>query len=528
MMKKFSLQSKIIVIVLALLSVLILSLSVIFFRMLTDTLTDLKGKQALAVAQSVSKMPAVTEAFSQKQPEDIIQPLVEDIRKETGATFIVVGNKESVRYSHPLSERLGKKMVGGDNDRALMKGKSYVSHATGSLGPSVRGKVPIRNEQNEIIGVVSVGFLEDSIHDIVIPYRTKVLTLVAIILLIGIVGSFFIGKGIKKAIFGLEPKEIAMQFKEKRAIIESVREGIIAIDQHGLITEINANAHSILALHHQYSNRGRHILDVIPDTKMVDVLETRESQLDDEISLNHHDLIVNRLPILEEGTIVGVVASFRRKDEIDQLTKELSQVQEYAGILRSQTHEYRNKLNTIAGLIQLQHHEEALTLIQEESSGYEDLIQFLLKAVPDPVLAGLIIGKYNRSHELKVSFSIHPDSLITTWLTDIQREKLITIIGNILDNAFEEVLSYPQHNRHVQLFMTDLGNDFIFEIEDSGGGIQRIESIFEKGYSTKAGKDRGIGLHLVQKSVEHLQGYLTVEESELGGALFTVSVPKQH
>jgi two-component system, CitB family, sensor kinase len=222
------------------------------------------------------------------------------------------------------------------------------------------------------------------------------------------------------------------------------------------------------------------------------------------------------------------VASFRRKDEIDQITKELSQVQEYAGILRSQTHEYRNKLNTIAGLIQLQHHEEALTLIQEESSGYEDLIQFLLKAVPDPVLAGLIIGKYNRSHELKVSFSIHPDSLITTWLTDIQREKLITIIGNILDNAFEEVLSYPQHNRHVQLFMTDLGNDFIFEIEDSGGGIQRIESIFEKGYSTKAGKDRGIGLHLVQKSVEHLQGYLTVEESELGGALFTVSVPKQH
>lgn len=527
-MKKFSLQSKIILIVLGLLSVLILSLSIIFFRMLSGTLTDLKGKQALAVAQSVSKMPAVIEAFNRNQPEDIIQPLVEDIRKETGATFIVVGNKESVRYSHPLPERLGKKMVGGDNDRALIQGESYVSHATGSLGPSVRGKVPIRNSQEEIIGVVSVGFLEDNIHDIVIPYRTKVLTLVAGILLIGIIGSFFIGKGIKKAIFGLEPAEIAMQFKEKRAIIESVREGIIAIDQQGLITEINANAHGILALDYQHSNRGRHILDVIPDTKMVDVLKTRESQLDDEISLNHHDLIVNRLPIFEEDKIVGVVASFRRKDEIDQLTKELSQVQEYAGILRSQTHEYRNKLNTIAGLIQLHHHEEALTLIQEESSGYEDLIQFFLKAVPDPVLAGLIIGKYNRSQELKVSFSIHPDSSITTPLSNVQREKLITILGNIIDNAFEEVLSQPKHNRQVQLFMTDLGEDYIFEIEDSGEGIKHIESIFKKGYSTKPGKDRGIGLHLVQKSVEHLQGYMTVEESELGGALFSVSIPKQH
>ncbi|PFA63283.1 histidine kinase [Bacillus sp. AFS015802] len=527
-MNKFSLQSKIIAIVLTLLSILIVSLSVIFFRMLSGTLTDLKGKQALSVAQSVSKMPAVIDAFSQNQPEVIIQPLVEEIRKETGATFIVVGNKDSVRYSHPMPERLGKKMVGGDNDRALINGESYVSHATGSLGPSVRGKVPIRNKQNEIIGVVSVGFLEDSIHDIVIPYRTKVLVLVTIILLIGIIGSFFIGKGIKKAIFGLEPKEIAMQFKEKRAIIESVREGIIAIDQHGSITEINAKAHSILALHHQHSYRGRHILDVIPETKMMDVLETRESQLDDEISLNHHDLIVNRLPIFEAEKIVGVVASFRRKDEIDQLTKELSQVQEYAGILRSQTHEYRNKLNTIAGLIQLHHHEEALTLIQEESSGYEDLIQFLLRAVPDPVLAGLIIGKYNRSQELKVSFSIHPDSSITTPLTDIQREKLITIIGNILDNAFEEVLSRPKLNRQVQLFMTDLGNDFIFEIEDSGRGVQHMESIFIKGYSTKSGKDRGIGLHLVQKCVEQLQGNLTVGDSELGGVVFTVSIPKQH
>ena len=165
-----------------------------------------------------------------------------------------------------------------------------------------------------------------------------------------------IGKGIKKAIFGLEPAEIAMQFKEKRAIIESVREGIIAIDQHGLITEINANAHRILALNYQHSNRGRHILDVIPDTKMMDVLKTRESQLDDEISLNHHDLIVNRLPIMEKEKIVGVVASFRRKDEMDQLSKELSQVQEYSSILRSQTHEYRNKLNSIACLIQLHHH----------------------------------------------------------------------------------------------------------------------------------------------------------------------------
>nr|WP_256204131.1 hypothetical protein [Planococcus faecalis] len=55
---------------------------------------------------------------------------------------------------------MGQKMVGDDNERAISQGESYVSEAVGSLGPSLRGKAPIVDEQNNIIGVISVGFLK--------------------------------------------------------------------------------------------------------------------------------------------------------------------------------------------------------------------------------------------------------------------------------------------------------------------------------------------------------------------------------
>ena len=103
---------------------------------------------------------------------------------DTEADFIVVGNKEGIRYAHPERDKIGGKMVGGDNKGVLLEGKSYVSKATGSLGPSLRGKVPIRNQENEIIGVVSVGFSMADIHGAVEVYGKRVFWITIIGLLI--------------------------------------------------------------------------------------------------------------------------------------------------------------------------------------------------------------------------------------------------------------------------------------------------------------------------------------------------------
>ena len=80
------------------------------------------GERALAVAKTVASMPALIDAFDDDNPASVIQPLAERVRRETGARYVVVGNNQSVRYSHPVPERIGLTMVGGDNARALRAG----------------------------------------------------------------------------------------------------------------------------------------------------------------------------------------------------------------------------------------------------------------------------------------------------------------------------------------------------------------------------------------------------------------------
>lgn len=527
-MKRLSLQTKLVLLIMGLFLIVITVLGTSFNSILTRSVEEQIGKRALSVAEAVAAMPVIKAAFEMQDPSDIIQPLTKEIQMKSGAEFIVVGNKESIRYSHPNEEKIGKEMVGGDNYIALYEGASYVSKSEGTLGPSIRGKAPIFDEQGQIVGLVSVGFLDTSVDEIAQQYEDQVILLIILFFGISIIGAFLISKEVKRAIFGLEPKQIGRLYQERSAILESVHEGIIAINDKGYISTINEAAYKILNIEPKDDIPKRHILEILPETKLLDVLREGKHQYNQEITIDDNPIIVSRVPIMTKGKITGVVASFRKKTDIEQLSRELSQVQQYAGVLRSQTHEYANKLYTISGLIQLKSYQEALEIINKETNDYQDLIQFLLDAVPDKLISAILLGKYNRAHELQVDFIIDKDSSLRDVPSHIQREKLVTILGNLLDNAFEAVLESRSSRREVHLFMTDLGNDFIFEIEDSGNGLStnEQEQLFSRGFSTKNGKDRGHGLFLVNQALRYLNGYITISESELGGLAFLVVIPK--
>jgi sensor histidine kinase regulating citrate/malate metabolism len=257
-------------------------------------------------------------------------------------------------------------------------------------------------------------------------------------------------------------------------------------------------------------------------------LQTGKSQLDKVLNLDEKEIIVNRIPIITHGKVTGVVSSFRDKDELDILAKKLSQVQKYSEMLRAQTHEYSNKLHTISGLIQIGAHQEAIELIGSETSGYQNLINSLMSIVPEPIIAGTILGKYNKARELKIELTIDPDSSMSDIPSSIKRGNLVTIIGNILDNGFEAVLMKAPGERKVHVSMTDLGNDLIFDFDDSGHGLaeHQWDNIFTKGYTTKDSEGHGMGLYLVEKTVRRMGGTVSVGSSELGGAAFTVIIPK--
>jgi two-component system CitB family sensor kinase len=526
---RVTLQTRMILLITFLIVAIIGAIGAVITTIISDSIEEQVGKRALSVAGIVANMTEVRAAFDKPDPASIIQPIAEQIRKQTEAEYIVVGNRQGIRYSHPLPERIGKEMVGGDNDQALLHGRSYVSKAVGSLGPALRGKVPIRDDAGNVIGVVSVGFLLEDIEEAIASYREKVLMIIACSVLVGIFGAIWLSRRFKRAILGLEPEEIAALFMERNAVIESVREGIVAIDRHGLVTMVNKAATQILELPTGEDVHRKPIREVLPTSKMLEVLETGEHQLDREATLEGKEIIVNTVPIKMGNKVIGVVSSFRPKSEIDQLTAELSQVKRYADALRAQTHEFHNLLYTISGLLQLGSVQEAIELITTETSAQQELVLFLAKKLPDPLLGALLLGMHNRAKELKVQFQINRDSRLKEIPRSMNRQQIILLLGNLIQNAFEAVTDPRMERKTVECYISDTEREILFEVEDSGPGVDETirERIFEYGFSTKPGNKRGIGLAKVKHIVEEMGGYILVGKSEWGGALFTVSLPKE-
>ncbi|WP_432468065.1 hypothetical protein [Agarivorans sp. Z349TD_8] len=204
-----------------------------------------KGERALDVARVVAKLPDVVAAVERGDSE-FLQLLAEELRRTMGASFIVVGDANGVRLAHPKQERIGQPMVGGDNYAALSLGEEYVSRAKGSLGVSVRGKVPVKNAQGNIIGIVSVGYLLEKIDVQLKPYLYFMILLVMGVLSLNMLIGWWLAQRIKNTLLGFEPEQMSRLYAELQATLNTIREGVIAINREGIITNINANAIRLL------------------------------------------------------------------------------------------------------------------------------------------------------------------------------------------------------------------------------------------------------------------------------------------
>jgi two-component system CitB family sensor kinase/two-component system sensor histidine kinase DcuS len=271
------------------------------------------------------------------------------------------------------------------------------------------------------------------------------------------------------------------------------------------------------------------VAEVLPEAGMEKVLDSGVQRLDEELALGGHQMIFNLIPLRNNDQVNGVVASFRRKDEIDVLARELSSVRQYADMLRAQAHEHSNQLHTIAGLIQLESYDEALELIVSQEASFQEFVGLLTRIAPDPILSALIIGKFNHAQENDVELVLDPDSDRLDPPAEFDRNRLVTILGNLLDNACEAARTVESRPHRVRLQLGQTADELCFAVDDSGPGIpdDLAGRIFDKGISGKNGANRGVGLFLVQRALKKLGGRIEVETSELGGARFSVQIPKQ-
>ncbi|MED1953321.1 ATP-binding protein [Brevibacillus centrosporus] len=520
-------HTKLLIMIGSLLIGVIVLLGISFEQMLDGALRKEIGTRALNTAKTIARMPEIIEAFSQPDPAQTINPLVETIRVDTRAAFITVGNRQGIRYSHPDPEQIGKPMVGGDNE-AVFAGHSIISETVGSLGPGLRGKTPIWDRGGHVIGVVSVGFLLEDIQETIKLYRDRIVVIGAVILFLGILGTLWIARKVKESIFGLEPEQIGRMYQENQAVLESIREGIVAVNTDGAVTLANQTAMNLIGPSERQELLEDDPKEWLRSLRLVEVMKTGVAEFDQETFVSGKAVVVNRVPILDkERKVTGAVASFRDRSELFRVTQELSRVKEYAEALRSQTHEYSNKLHLISALIQLESYQEAVDFISAEVDVHISNTQMIMRRIPDPLIGGLLLGKVNQANERKIALMIDPDSHIREIPAAIDRSLLIVILGNLIDNAMEAVCANGAYAKEISVYLGEMDELLLVEIEDRGPGIPEAyaSKVFERGFSTKQLQDHGYGLHLAKEAVEQLDGTISHAGNPQGGTIFTVTIP---
>ena len=483
------------------------------------------GAQSLAIAQTVAADQRVIAAVTRPDGAKIIDPIAERIRRATGAAFVVVANRQGIRMSHPNPKLIGTSLLHdpGENPAATFAGKTFVGEQRGSLGWSERAKVPIRNAQGRVIGLVSVGVLEKAIASEFRESLPVILVPLLVALTLATFGAFLLARRVKRQTFGLEPDEIGALLEQREAMLHSIREGAITLDPAGRITMVNDEAQRLLGVGGDVV--GAEIGDVVPAGRVRDVLTGRVAGQDEVVVLEDRVLVANRMPVELRGRPIGAVVTLRDRTELDALSRELHDVRKLADAMRAQEHEFQHRLHVISGLIELGRYEDAVQEINRSSLLHQELAASLVDRVGDPILAALLLGKAAVASEKGVQLDVHAAEL-PDELEDVR--SLVAMLGNLIDNALESA-SAGGAGGHVDVALNVEGGDLVISVHDSGPGVDPAltEEIFRDGFTTKVARGeqrtRGLGLALVSQEVQRRRGTIQVEN--LDGARFTVRLP---
>ena len=479
----------------------------------------------IAVAQSVAGLPAITEAFDDPDPSETIQPVAEVIRRASDVTYVVVANDAGIRYSHPNPDRIGEPV--STDPTIPLSGEIYVGTQTGTLGESWRVKVPIFDADGTVMGQVSVGILESELREDFLGGLSGLLMALAIAALIGVLGSAWIGRVIRRRIYGLEPDEIRAMLETREAMLHGIREGLVAVDDGGRIVLMNDAAARLLGVPDPGAVLGARVEDVL-DGELARFIASGEDRETPVLS-GERVLLVHGDRVRVEGREVGSIAILRDRTELESTLRELEGAQGLAEGLRAQSHEFSNKLHVVSGLLELGHVDAAIAFIERVGSGGALSSLDEHDGIADVETAALVLAKRSRAQELGIALELDADSHLDAAAGDAPRTDLLTVVGNLLDNAIEACVLGGSVTLSIR---DDLeAGIVVVRVDDDGPGVplELRGAIFEPDVSGKVatpGKARrGIGLTIVHRVAARLGGSVGVGDSPDGGASFTVRLP---
>ncbi len=501
------------------------------------------------IAAYIASLDTVAEMLEKGYPSPAAEREL-DLLHETFSDInvIVIYNTEGLRFYHTNRQESGETFVAGDEERILAGSSPYITTGYGTYGEQRRAFHAVTNADGRIIGFVMASVFTARISEYARSLFLLYLAVLFLMLIVSIVLANAIVRILRSTLMGHHPQELLDLYMKQDAVLNAMTEGIVATDRDGNI--IFANHAAARLFPSGPALTGAPLAKLFPASSAETVIETGAAVNNESCFLNDHPLIYSELPIGDAPDIQGVLTIFNDRTEIESLSDELSGAQSMLDTLRAFNHEFLNKLHIILGYLQTGDTQKAIAFIMNSSlvSGQE--IRKTADCLRVSRICALVIGKMMHAAELGILLTVNPDSRCHDADLFLPVDVYITVIGNLLENAIEELsagtnadgqpeeaaakaegndaLDGEEKVREITLGVYCSRDGSIITCEDTGRGIPKelLSHIFEKGVSSK-GEDRGTGLYLVRALANQYGGEIAVETEPGEGTCFTVTFTKE-
>ncbi|WP_212823359.1 sensor histidine kinase [Catellatospora sp. TT07R-123] len=470
-------------------------------------------QRALAIARTTAREPGLAAKVADGRPDPggEVQAYAERVRTATNALFVVIADRDGIRYSHTDPAQVGKRV--STDPSGPLSGQEEVAIQRGTLGPSARGKVPLYDDTGRIVGEVSVGIHVDRITDRLDELLPWAGLFAVFALAVGSGGAALLAVRLKRRTLGLEPTDLADLVREQVAVLEGVRDGVLAVDVNGRVSVCTEQAAALL---------DEPVPVGSPATDEVVALLDDRSPVTGELRLvGDRVIVVTRRPVERGGQDLGTVLTLRDQSDLDAIARELEATRALTDALRAQAHEHTNRLHALDGLLQLGDVPRAHAYLREltatEAGGTVD------GRVGDAYLDGLLAAKAAVASEAGVVLRLGEDTWVPGQLT--APLEVVTVLGNLVDNAIRAAAAGTRRPAQVEVSLLADGPDLHIYVADSGDGVALADP-FRVGATTKQEPGRGLGLALARRTARRHGGDVRLRAPQPGtGAVFTAEIP---
>jgi signal transduction histidine kinase len=348
-------------------------------------------------------------------------------------------------------------------------------------------------------------------------------------------------------------------------LLESMTDGVVALNSEGDITTVNSSARTILEWSSKQNEPPVEAAREIPEPilsachRVLDGQgEVEDETLDIRVGPQNRvktiRLSARRLRGAEEGP-GGAVAIFEDLSTLQKIEEQLWQSEKLASIgqlAAGVAHELGNPIGIIKACAEYlqgclkktdepadlrSEVSEEIEVIQSESTRCQRILKELLSySAREKVERGSLdlVDILRRSEHLvsyqapkdrvQVELDIPQGPVYVLADTNLLTQALV----NILLNAVESIEPEQKGRVTIRLVQSSSRPKLVgVEIEDTGRGIapERIENIFEPFYTSRE-EGTGLGLAITQRIMERLSGQVEVKSEPGRGACFTLWLEK--